>query len=170
MKNTAVTLCAMAIFIALQTASAAAERFKPFTLTSLDGTPTSFNDLLGKATLVVFFYPTCKYCNVALPEIQRLGDKYKNDGLSVVWINVIPEQEKLIAEWRAEHGYTVPILLGGASVQRDYTLVMTPTHYLLDSEGKVLSKRAGYKAGDEKDLDRRIRQALALRTDSSPKD
>jgi hypothetical protein len=38
---------------------------------------------------------------------------------------------------------------------------MSPTHYLLDSRGKVISKHAGYTAGDEKALERDIQQALA---------
>jgi hypothetical protein len=38
---------------------------------------------------------------------------------------------------------------------------MTPTHVLLDAKGKVLWKHAGYKPGDEKEIDRRIQQALS---------
>ena len=39
---------------------------------------------------------------------------------------------------------------------------MTPTHYLLDAGGRVLFKQSGYTRGDEKVLEQRIRQALAL--------
>jgi cytochrome oxidase Cu insertion factor (SCO1/SenC/PrrC family) len=141
--------------------AAAAERFKPFKLKTLDGVERTLADVLGKATLVVFFFPTCPYCNAAFPQIQKLHDTYKSEGLSMVWINVVPDEERLIPEWKARHGYTVPILLGGRSVPNDYKLVMTPTHYLLDSQGKVLSRHAGYTAGDEKSLEREIQQALA---------
>jgi hypothetical protein len=70
-------------------------------------------------------------------------------------------QRSLSPGWLAAHGFTVPVLLGGCSVQNDYRLVMTPTHYLLDARGTVLSRHAGYKAGDEKTLERDIQQALA---------
>jgi cytochrome oxidase Cu insertion factor (SCO1/SenC/PrrC family) len=139
---------------------AAAESFKPFKLKTLDGSQRSLPDVLGRATIVVFFFPTCQYCNAAFPEIQKIYDAYKDRGLSMVWINVVPDEEPLIAGWRAAHGYTVPVLLGGRSVQNDYKLVMTPTHYLLDSRGKVLSKHAGYNAGDEKVLELDIQRAL----------
>lgn len=135
--------------------------FKPFKLKTLDGASASLSEMLGKATLVVFFFPTCAYCNVALPEMQKLHDAYRDDGLSVVWINVLPEQERLIPKWRDRHGYTVPILLGGRSVQKDYALTMTPTHYLLDAEGKVLTRHAGFKRGDQESLERQIREAIA---------
>jgi len=147
--------------VALQDRVAAAESFKPFKLKALDGSQRSLPDVLGKATVVVFFFPSCQYCNAAFPEVQKIYDAYKDRGLSMVWINVVPDEEPLIAGWRATHGYTVPVLLGGRSVQDDYKLRMTPTHYLLDSRGKVLSKHAGYTAGDEKALERDIQQALA---------
>jgi cytochrome oxidase Cu insertion factor (SCO1/SenC/PrrC family) len=146
--------------VATQDPAAAAESFKPFKLKTLEGAPRSLPDVLGKATVVVFFFPTCQYCNAAFPEIQKIYDAYKDRGLSMVWINVVPDEEPLIAAWMSTHGFTVPVLLGGRSVQNDYKLVMTPTHYLLDSRGKVLSKHAGYNAGDEKALDRDIQQAL----------
>jgi peroxiredoxin len=148
--------------LAMQDRAGAAENFKPFKLKTLEGAENSLSDTLGKATLVVFFFPTCQFCNAAFPEIQKLYDAYKIRGLSMVWINVVPQEEPLIADWRANHGYTVPILLGGRSVQKDYKLTMTPTHYLFDSQGKVLSRHAGYRPGDEKTLEREITQALAV--------
>lgn len=146
---------------ALQGRAAAADSFKPFTLKTLEGPERSLSDFLGKATLVVFFYPTCPYCNAAFPHVQKIYEAYKDRGLQMVWINVIPDEEGLIAGWRTMHGYTAPVLLGNRSVARGYELVMTPTHYLLDSRGQVLAKHAGYKAGDERDLERNIQKALA---------
>jgi peroxiredoxin len=148
--------------VASPRAAAAAESFKPFKLKAADGIERSLADVLGKATLVVFFYPTCKFCNAAFPEIQKLHDAYRDRGLSVVWINVVPQEERLIEAWRMKHGYTVPILFGGRSVQNEYRLTMTPTHYLLDSQGKVVAKHAGYKQGDEKELEQQIRNVLGI--------
>ena len=135
------------------------ERFKPFKLKTLEGTQRSLSEVLGKATLVVFFFPTCKYCNAAFPEIQKIFDRYKDRGLSMVWINIVPEENALIKNWQATHGYTVPILLGGKSVQDDYKLNETPTDYLLDSRGKILSSHSGYKPGE---LERQIQEALGI--------
>jgi peroxiredoxin len=140
----------------------AADKFKPFTLKTLDGSERSLSSVLGKATLVVFFYPTCPYCNAAFPSVQKMYDAYRDRGLSMVWINVITNEESLIAPWQKEHGYTVPVLLGDRALAMSYDLRMTPTHYLLDAKGQVLSSHAGYKAGDEKELERSIQKALGL--------
>jgi thiol-disulfide isomerase/thioredoxin len=147
--------------VAMHDRPAAADSFKPFKLKTLEGPQRSLPDVLGKATVVVFFFPTCQYCNAAFPSLQKIYDAYKDRGLSMVWINVVPDEAPLIAAWRSSRGYTVPILLGGRSVQDDYKLVTTPTHYLLDPRGKVLSKQSGYTAGDETALERDIQQALA---------
>jgi len=147
-------------FIATANPASADDNFRPFKLKTLEGTQRTLSEVLGKATLVVFFFPTCKYCNAAFPEIQKIYDTYKDRGLSMVWINIVPEEQPLIQRWRTEHGYSVPVLLGGKSIQNDYKLDETPTHYLLDSRGKILSKHAGYKAGDEKNLEAEIQRAL----------
>ena len=53
--------------VATQNPAAAAESFKPFKLKTLEGSQRSLPDVLGKATVVVFFFPTCQYCNAAFP-------------------------------------------------------------------------------------------------------
>jgi hypothetical protein len=63
---------------------AAGDAFKPFVLRSMDGKRKTLKDFSNKVILVNFFYPRCPYCNVELPEIQKIYDKFKDKGLSVV--------------------------------------------------------------------------------------
>ena len=135
--------------------------FKPFKLKTLDGTKRTLSDYANKVTLVSFFYPRCPYCSVALPEAQKIYDKYKDKGLSVVWINVLPEENKLIPKWMEQHNLTIPVLIGAstASLQRSYELTATPTDYLLGEKGEVLFYHSGYKKGDEKILETKIAKA-----------
>jgi len=155
-------ICGLILAAALAIpSSAAAEKLKPFTLKTVDGVEKTLADVLGKATLVVFFFPTCPYCNAAFPKVQKLYDTYREQGLSMVWINVVPDERKLIPEWRAKHGYTVPVLLGGRSTPNEYKVRMTPTHYLLDARGEILSKQDGFNPGDEVRLEQQIQKALA---------
>ena len=75
-----------------------------------------------------FFFPQCPYCNIELPEVQKIYDRYKDRGLSVVWINLLPEQDRLIAGWQKDKKLTVPVLVGGseAALQKDYHIDATP--------------------------------------------
>jgi len=155
-------LCLLLVAALAIPSPAFAEKLKSFKLKTLEGVEKTLPDVLGsKATLVVFFFPTCPYCNAAFPKVQKLYDAYRAQGLAMVWINVVPDEQKLIAEWRTQHGYTVPVLLGKQSTPREYSVRMTPTHYLLDARGEILSRQDGFNPGDETKLEQQIQQALA---------
>ena len=140
----------------------ASDTFQPFSLKTLDGKKKTLQDFSNKVTLVSFFFPRCPYCNVELPEIQKIYDKYKERGLSAVWVNILPEEAGLIACWQMAKNLTIPVLVGGTqeSLQRDYHVNSTPSTYLLDENGRVLFHQDGYKPGDEKTLEAKIETAL----------
>jgi peroxiredoxin len=145
----------------------AAEKFKSFKLKTLDGTKKTLQDFAGKATLVAFYYPTCAYCNVALPEAAKIYDKYKDQGLSMVIINVKPEEVKLIPGWQEKYHFTIPVLIGASqdSLMDDYNLTRTPTHILLGGKGEVLLRQDGFNRGDEIAIDTKIAEVLKIELD-----
>jgi thiol-disulfide isomerase/thioredoxin len=146
------------------TAAGRTGTFKPFKLKTLDGTDKTLGDFSNKVTLVSFFFPKCPSCNAELPEEQKIYDKYKDKGLSMVWINILPDEEELVAGWEIKRHLTVPVLVGASqdSLERDYHVTATPTNYLLDEKGEVLFRQNGYKLGDEKNLEARIAAALNI--------
>jgi peroxiredoxin len=136
-----------------------------FKLKTIDGEPRTLADVRGsKATLVVFFYPKCPYCNAEAPSIQKIADTYRAQGLSVVYINILPEQDNLVRDWQNDHHYTFPVLVGAStqSVGKDYSVSATPTHYLLGPNGRVLATRSGFQPGDEKTLEEEVTAALGM--------
>ena len=70
----------------------------------------------------------------------------------------MPKENKLLEGWRDKNQYAIPVLIGAsqASLMRDYKLEMTPTHFLLDTEGQVIFTRSGYEKGDEVELEQVI--------------
>jgi len=156
-----VALVVTALVVPSAASAAKVETLKSFKLKTPDGVDRTLSDVLGsKATLVVFFFPTCPYCNAAFPSVQKLYDTYKVRGLSIVWINVVPDEARLIAGWQTQQGYTVPVLLGKGSTPMEYKVRMTPTHYLLNARGEILEKKDGFSPGDEKTLEQNILKAL----------
>ncbi len=142
------------------------DTFKPFVLRTLDGKRKTLKDYANKATLVNFFFPRCPYCNVELPEVQKIYDEYKGKGLSVVWINILPEEVPLIPGWQMVKNFTVPVLIGAtqSALMKDYQINTTPSSYLLGPKGEVLYYGAGYKKGDEKILEAKIAEALRVQS------
>jgi peroxiredoxin len=139
-------------------------KFKPFKLKTLDGSDKTLLDYTNKVTLVSFFFPRCPSCNAELPEEQKIFDKYKDKGLSMVWINILPDEEELVAGWAIKRRLTVPVLVGAsqASLEKDYHVTATPTNYLVGENGEVLFHQNGYKGGDEKNLEAKIAAALNI--------
>jgi len=138
--------------------------FKPFELLDLEGQTRQLSDFLARSTLVSFFFPTCGACNEEMPHFQEFYEKYRDQGLNVVAVNVIPDQDPLVPQWRNDNGYTFPILVGAETnaLIADYRLSSTPLNFILDAEGKILSRQEGYAPGSEARIEARIREALGL--------
>ena len=138
--------------------------FEPFELLDLEGQNRKSSDFLHRATLVSFFFPTCGACNEEMPFFQQFYDKYQYQGLNVVAVNVIPDQDGLVPSWRDNNGFTFPILIGANTdtLIEKYRLASTPLNFLLDAEGKVIFKQEGYAPGSEARIEYLIREALAL--------
>ena len=170
-RTTALAFCCLFLASALLRCESApaAEKFKPFKLKTLDGTKKTLQDYSNKATLVAFYYPTCAYCNVAIPEVVKIYDKYKDQGLSMVIINVKPEEVKLIPGWQEKYHFTIPVLIGATqeSLMDDYNLERTPPHFLLGSKGEVLLHQNGFDRGDEKAIEMKIAEALNIKLDAT---
>lgn len=167
-RGEALTQAAPASVAAPARAVATGDSFKAFTLKTVDGQKKTLRDYLSKVTAVTFFYPRCPYCNIELPEIQKIYDRYKESGLAAVWLNILPEETSLVPGWLAAKQLNVPVLVGGSQdlFERDYGIQSTPTTYLLDANGRVLYRAIGYKPGDEKVLEDKI--AGMLGTSASP--
>jgi peroxiredoxin len=142
----------------------AGKDFEPFELPDLEGQNRKLSDLLDQVTLVSFFFPTCVGCNEEMPFFQGFYDKYRDQGLNVVAINVIPDQDGLVPSWRDNNGFTFPILIGAKTdaLIENYRLTSTPLNFLLDEKGKVISRQEGYAPGSEARVESSIREALAL--------
>lgn len=157
--------CLVAItLLTLSGQASAADKFKKFKLKNLSGETVRLEDYQDKATLVAFFFPTCGYCNKALPETVKVYEKYRDQGLSMVLINLVREEEELIPEWLAKHQFDAPVVVG-ASMQylaNRYDIEMTPEHLIIDSDRKILFRKRGYHEGDESELEAQVRTALNL--------
>lgn len=96
--------------------------------------------------------------------MQRIYEKYRNQGFAMIAINNIPGQNAQIPEWRVKGKYTFPVVATNAG---DYVLVnygvsATPTNLLLNADGKMVFRHIGYQTGNEKTMEAEIRELLGL--------
>jgi peroxiredoxin len=107
-----------------------------FTLPDIHGGTVSLDQYRGRKTLLVFSDPHCGPCEQLAPELRRLHDQHRSNGLSVMMIGRgDPEENRRKAE---EYGLEFPIILQRKwEVSRQYGIFATPVGFLIDENGKI---------------------------------
>jgi peroxiredoxin len=135
-----------------------------FTLTDIEGREVSLSDHIGNGAIVVDFWATwCKPCMAELPHLQRLYEAKKGQGLVVLAIAVDgSETQANVAPYVKSQGFTFPVLLDTET--RAMSLYNPkgdpPFTVIIDRHGKVLLRRQGFNAGDEKQLEADVERAM----------
>jgi len=135
-----------------------------WTLKTPDGKKVSLKGLRGKVVLLDFWATWCGPCQMAMPGVQRLHERYKGKPVAVYGVNCWQEREsrKLDpAEFMKTRKFTYPILLKGNSVARAYKVAGIPAFYLIGPEGKIMYASAGYSPSAEQVIDDMVQAALA---------
>jgi peroxiredoxin len=120
-----------------------------FTLTNLDGTNLRLTELRGQVVLINFWASWCGPCRQEMPVLDRLHQRYKDTGFTVLGINVEGEA----APARAitdKTGVTFPVLIDAdQKISKLYDLKAMPSTVIVDRDGKIRFVHRGYKPGDE---------------------
>ncbi len=137
-----------------------------FTLKNLKEDNVKFKSFLGKGPVFIDIWATwCKPCKKEMKELQKLYDKYKDDGFTVVAISIdFPKDEAKVKKYIKEKKYTFPVLLDPtqkAAKKLGAPEGIYPYSVITDSEGFIHFKHLGYNKGDEKKIEREIVSLLS---------
>ncbi len=135
-----------------------------FELKTLDGQNYSLKDDLGKSVIMLDFWATwCKPCLRELPHINKLYNEYKDKGLKAYAISVDDASSKSrVKPTLKRYHFTIPVLLDtSSSVIRKYNPNKNvPFLVLIDREGEIIRTFNGYKPGDEKLVEKLLKEEL----------
>ncbi|HEX8951906.1 MAG TPA: TlpA disulfide reductase family protein [Polyangia bacterium] len=124
-----------------------------FTLRDLDGRQVHLSDFGGKVVLLDFWATWCVPCAAELPQLEKLYQERKGDGLVVLGIAMDgPESVAQVVPFSRRYGLTFPTLLDEETrVVNVYNPKrVAPMTVLIDKRGIIARVRNGYNAGDEK--------------------
>ncbi len=110
-----------------------------FSAATLDGTPVTLSDHLGKKPLHLIFWATwCPNCLKEIPEINRLQERLGNR-LAILAINVgIDDSIGAVRRYQEEHDMKYPVIFDADStITRTYGIVGTPTQLLIGTDGVI---------------------------------
>lgn len=118
-----------------------------FTLKNLDGEEVSLEDYRGKIVLVNFWASWCKYCDMEMPDLQRLDEE--NDDLVVLAVNV-QEDKKIVEEYISKGNYKFEVLLDEeGEIAKIYLVNGLPNSYFIDEDGILLGRVPGAMTYDQ---------------------
>jgi len=154
---TKIILFVLFLLILYPNISFSQENAPDFRLPDLKGKQVTLKSLLGKGPVVLDFWATwCKPCIKYLPKLQKVYDKYKEDGLIVVGINEDgPRNRAKIYPFIKSKRINFPNLIDANSqVMRRYRIMGLPATVIIAPNGEINKVHKSYKPGDEKILEK----------------
>ena len=130
------------------------------------GAPLSLGELRGRVVLVNFWATWCKPCEDEMPAMERLYRSLAGTEFELLAVSVDTGPDEVQA-FRDRLGLSFPILLDpGKRVSAAYQSYRFPESYLIDRDGRILSRYIGPRDWDAAVYHERIRRVLA--GDASP--
>lgn len=109
-----------------------------FTLKNTDEQQISLQELRGKVVVINFWGTWCDPCREEMPRIQEMYEKYKDQGVAVVGVNI--GESRVTAKGFADRlGLTFPIVLDHdrSVTLNQYKIGPIPTTFFLDKQGVI---------------------------------
>lgn len=118
-----------------------------FTLMNLSGEEVSLSDYRGKIVLINFWATWCGFCDMEMPDLQRLDDE--NDDLVVLAVDVMEDKET-VQKYIDEGGYNFEVVLDEkGDITKTYLVSGFPTSYFVDPDGILLGGVPGMMTYDQ---------------------
>lgn len=116
-----------------------------FTLNDLNGNKVTLSSMKGRVVMVEFWATWCPPCKESIPELNKLYNKYKDKGFTVLAISVDKGLDSAeLAGFARDYSLTYPVLLDNGKASSSYGVGSIPTSFMIDKNGRMVSKHMGY--------------------------
>lgn len=123
-----------------------------FSLESIDNELVSLEEIKGEHLTIIDFWATwCKPCTKAMPKLNSLYNKYKDQGVSMIGISCDgPRSISKVGMVSNSLDIDYHILKDiDCEVMNNYDFQAFPTLIILDSSNEIVWVHEGYVNGDE---------------------
>ncbi|MEK4119461.1 redoxin domain-containing protein [Paenibacillus sp. FSL W8-0919] len=134
------------------------EKAANFELLGMDGNVHTMSEYEGKARVINFWGTYCPPCVREMPALQAQWEKWKDQGVEIVGINV-GENKMTVENFVAQTGVKFPILMDpDRDAVASYGVGPMPTTFFVTASGKIHHIRIGELDLDT--LDKQIEQLV----------
>lgn len=121
-----------------------------WTLKDLDGNEVSSADFKGKVVMIDFWATWCPPCRAMIPGMVELQAEYLEEGFIIIGISLDQKGPGVVREFNKEFKVNYTSLMGDEEVVRDFGGIRgIPTSFIIDREGRIVSKHVGYMAKEK---------------------
>jgi peroxiredoxin len=110
-----------------------------FQLLTLEGDELSLRDFRGQVVVLNLWASWCPPCRAEMPAIESLYERYGQEGLVVLGVNMTAQDRvSAAASFVSEYRLTFPILLDDRGLVANlYRMRALPTTFFIDQEGVI---------------------------------
>jgi peroxiredoxin len=135
---------------------------KDFSFPDMDGKKRTLSEFRGKVVLLAFFATWCPLCNVEMPKLSRIHEKFKARGLSVVAVSIDRAPASFVKRWSGDRKLAYPVLHDQKFTSRlRYNVRNVPTIYVLDRNHNLAAWTVGQVNWEGKKATALIEKLLA---------
>ena len=119
---------------------------------------SDFNPNKGKIVVINFWFIACKPCNMEMPELNKLVEKYK--GSDVVFLAIALDDPSQLKSFLKKTDFNYQVLSISDKDVAPLNISGYPTHLILNREGQLVFKSMGYSPGSIEALEKAIEGEL----------
>jgi len=112
--------------------------------TTLTGQHYDLENASAKPALVYFFAPWCQVCAASSGNLNRLRRWRDTDEIEIVAVALDWREAEEVRDYVERHDLNITVVLGDASVARQWQIQAFPSYYVLNSEHRVVRRDIGY--------------------------
>ncbi|MCG3124686.1 MAG: Thiol-disulfide oxidoreductase ResA [Phycisphaerales bacterium] len=114
-----------------------------------DGKPVTSTEFAGKVVVLDFWGSWCPPCRAAMPSVQRIHEKYKDQGVVVLGMNFEREASADPAKFMTDNKITYRLVRGAETIADRFKVPGWPTFYVIGRDGEIVWGDVGFNKAEE---------------------
>lgn len=127
-----------------------------FTLKTLDGQQITLSQLKGKTVLLDFWATWCGPCRESIPHLVQLYNNYRENGFELIGMDVGESDLEAVRRFVKSMDIPYPIVVTPDDVAKRYRVSGIPATILIDREGNIRERIAGFNNTIAQELTRKV--------------
>ena len=120
----------------------------------------SIDKYAGKVVVLDFCASWCVPCRRSFPWLNAMHEKYENDGLTIIGVNLDMERadaERFLEEYPADFAILYD---ENQQLARQFEVVAMPSSYVIGRDGQIIARHMGFKVRQQDEYESIIVEAL----------